>query len=332
LNGTGKWTAVPLATTSAPGLLTQVSGITTDYVGGDNACHPLPTTASGLLPSGSVIDYAGSVAPAGWLLCDGSSYSTTGPYAALFAIIQYAFGGSGGTFNVPDLRGRVSVGAGHSPTLANRVLGATGGEETHFLLATELASHTHGVAHTHTMGNHTHLGVDHLHSMQNHTHLGVNHLHAMDHYHNWGAQGSHAHSISDGGHSHNYTQYPQGGPQATSGVGAWAVPTGTTATTSANLQAASNLSIVAAATPAGNTVYASQTSAGWANTGACDRDLTTGGPSVATTGAADRGLTTGGPSTNTTDGASIANTGATGSGVDHNNMQPFAVVNKIIKT
>lgn len=34
---------IPPASTSGPGLLTQVSGLQTDYVGGDNACHPLAT-------------------------------------------------------------------------------------------------------------------------------------------------------------------------------------------------------------------------------------------------------------------------------------------------
>lgn len=32
---------IPLASTAGPGLLTQVSGLTTDYVGGDNACHDI---------------------------------------------------------------------------------------------------------------------------------------------------------------------------------------------------------------------------------------------------------------------------------------------------
>jgi microcystin-dependent protein len=58
-----------------------------------------------LMPTGSVISYAGSTAPSGWLLCDGALLSTT-TYASLFAIIGYTFGGSGGTFNLPDLRGR----------------------------------------------------------------------------------------------------------------------------------------------------------------------------------------------------------------------------------
>lgn len=44
----------------------------------------------------------GSTAPKGWLLCNGASVSTT-TYAALFAKIAYAFGGSGGSFTLPNI-------------------------------------------------------------------------------------------------------------------------------------------------------------------------------------------------------------------------------------
>jgi hypothetical protein len=58
---------IPLADTTAPGLLAKVSGSVTDYVGGDNACHPLPVvpladdTQDGLLAkvSGVDTDYVG---------------------------------------------------------------------------------------------------------------------------------------------------------------------------------------------------------------------------------------------------------------------------------
>lgn len=132
--------AIPLASTTASGLLNQVSGVPTDYVGGDNACHPLPTN---LVPTGSIIDFAGSTAPTNWQLCDGSSHPTTGTFAALFAVIGYTFGGSGANFNVPDLRSRVSIGAGQGASLSNRVLAATGGEENHVLTVAELAAHNH---------------------------------------------------------------------------------------------------------------------------------------------------------------------------------------------
>lgn len=56
------------------------------------------------VPTGAVFWFAASTAPSGFLLCNGGALSTT-TYAALFAIIGYTYGGSGGTFNLPDLRG-----------------------------------------------------------------------------------------------------------------------------------------------------------------------------------------------------------------------------------
>ena len=66
-----------------------------------------------ILPTGAVTDYAGSTAPAGWLLCDGSAVSRA-TYAALFSKISTTFGVGDGstTFNVPDCRGKAAIGAG----------------------------------------------------------------------------------------------------------------------------------------------------------------------------------------------------------------------------
>jgi microcystin-dependent protein len=256
-----------------------LSGNATDYVGGDNACHDLVSALLGfLVPTGTILEFGGSAAPTGFLMAQGQAVSRT-TYSALFAVFgtTYGVGDGSTTFNLPDKRGRVSIGAGTGSGLTNRVLGVTGGEETHALVTAELASHTHGMAHTHTMGNHTH---------------------GVDHYHNWNAQGSHNHS--DGGHSHTvsgtYIGYTPGGSGAYSASG------------STGIQGTSNngCGLGAAATPAGNTVYASQTNAAWANSG--------------------------GPSTNTTDAASTSTTGAAGSGTGHNNMQPFLVTNFMIKT
>ena len=57
-------------------------------------------------PVGTLLDYAGSAAPSGYLMCDGRSLSTTGTFAALYAVIGYVYGGSGSSFNIPDFRGR----------------------------------------------------------------------------------------------------------------------------------------------------------------------------------------------------------------------------------
>ena len=57
------------------------------------------------VPAGTVIYTASTTTPAGYLLCDGSSYSTL-VYPNLAAAIGYTYGGSVHQFNVPDLRGQ----------------------------------------------------------------------------------------------------------------------------------------------------------------------------------------------------------------------------------
>jgi microcystin-dependent protein len=78
------------------------------------------------------------------LPCDGRSLSTS-DYPVLFGLIAYTFGGTGGSFNLPDLRGRTQIGVGQGPGLSNRALGDDPGEETHTLVGSEVPSHTHTV-------------------------------------------------------------------------------------------------------------------------------------------------------------------------------------------
>ena len=63
-------------------------------------------------PTGGILPFAGETAPNGYLLCDGTAYSRT-EYASLFSVIGVAYGIGDGvnTFNVPDLREAVPVGA-----------------------------------------------------------------------------------------------------------------------------------------------------------------------------------------------------------------------------
>ena len=60
----------------------------------------------GMVPSGTVLYFAGQSAPAGWLKANGATLSRTA-YAALFAAIGTTYGAGDGrsTFNLPDLRG-----------------------------------------------------------------------------------------------------------------------------------------------------------------------------------------------------------------------------------
>lgn len=63
-----------------------------------------------IIPAGMLAPYAGSAAPTGWLLCDGSAVSRV-TYAALFVVISTTYGAGDGstTFNIPNL---LSAGAG----------------------------------------------------------------------------------------------------------------------------------------------------------------------------------------------------------------------------
>jgi microcystin-dependent protein len=108
-------------------------------------------------PVGSLQAYAGASAPTGWLLCDGTSYSTT-VYPELFNVLGYTYGGDPpSNFLVPDLRGRVPMGAGTGTGLTARSLGATVGTETHTLTTAQMPSHTHTQnSHNHTQNPHNH--------------------------------------------------------------------------------------------------------------------------------------------------------------------------------
>lgn len=90
---------------------------------------------------GQVTAFAGSTAPNGWLLCDGSAVSRT-TYAKLFAVIGTTYGTGDGstTFNVPDLRGRFPLGSGTgtAATATAHTLGDRSGQETHTLTINEL--------------------------------------------------------------------------------------------------------------------------------------------------------------------------------------------------
>ena len=72
-----------------------------------------------LLPTGIILAYNSTSAPAGWILCDG-------------------------TKGTPDLRGRFILGTGQGSGLTNRIINNTGGAETHTLTVTEMPTHSHG--------------------------------------------------------------------------------------------------------------------------------------------------------------------------------------------
>lgn len=123
-------------------------------------------SGGGFSPPGSLTAYAGSTAPTGWLVCDGSVVSQT-TYANLFAVVgsTYNTGGEGaGNFRLPNIKGRVIVGRDAADSSFN-TLGETGGAKTHALTINEMPSHNHDVGFgnsgfTDNPGDHSHTATD----------------------------------------------------------------------------------------------------------------------------------------------------------------------------
>lgn len=125
------------------------------------------------VPIGSIMPYAGSEAPDGYLLCDGSEIERA-KYRKLFDIIGSTYNGSiplvgVGTYRLPDLRGRFSLGkdnmdngmqvpisaggfvdagggnADRVPGIAPDILGNNGGTSTTTLETSNLPDHEHSM-------------------------------------------------------------------------------------------------------------------------------------------------------------------------------------------
>jgi len=103
----------------------------------------------GFCPPGVILPYAGSTAPDGWLLCDGSDYDQT-TYSALYNAISTTYNiqinpttntnwpaPSAGKFRVPDYRGSFLRGIG---TASGGDTTTLGGWQTHKTAKNGLAS------------------------------------------------------------------------------------------------------------------------------------------------------------------------------------------------
>ena len=100
--------------------------------------------------TGLIVPWGSASIPSGFLECNGQSVSTS-TYANLFAVIAYTYGGSGASFNVPDLTDRTVVNKSNTKSLAQ-----TGGANTVTTLGnvsllgsattlqtSQIAAHTH---------------------------------------------------------------------------------------------------------------------------------------------------------------------------------------------
>ena len=113
--------------TSITGLLAPVNptdAVNLSYLSAQISA--LTALLSGANPTGTVINYAGSTPPAGYLVCNGSLVSRV-TYADLFTSIGTLYGAGNGTttFAVPDLRGQFIRGLDSGANVdAGRVLGS----------------------------------------------------------------------------------------------------------------------------------------------------------------------------------------------------------------
>ena len=116
--------------------------------------------ASGGGAPGIISQFAGSVAPVGYLLCDGTAVSRT-TYNSLFTTIGTAYGTGDGstTFNLPNLKGRIPVGRDTAQTEFD-ALGEAGGEKAVTLSSSQIPAHSH----PNTLSSNTVASAGHTHS------------------------------------------------------------------------------------------------------------------------------------------------------------------------
>lgn len=132
---------------------TDIVVSTTTTISGNNevTTYEVAVAPTVGIPIGTVVPWAGTgpLAPAGWIFCDGNTYSglVSSPYYNLFLVIGNTYGGGPGAFNVPDLESRIPVGQGaNSGGYDLTALGNTGGSRTQTLTDAQIPPHTHSLS------------------------------------------------------------------------------------------------------------------------------------------------------------------------------------------
>jgi microcystin-dependent protein len=102
---------------------------------------------------GEIRVIAFNFAPAGWMMCDGSTLPIS-EYETLFNLIGTTYGGDGqSTFALPNLQSRVPIHWGTNPSTGTTyVLAEAGGVETVTLNTQQMPAHNHALLATTAVG------------------------------------------------------------------------------------------------------------------------------------------------------------------------------------
>jgi microcystin-dependent protein len=258
-------------------------------------------------PTGAIMMWPMPTAPTGYLVCDGSAQSRS-IYASLFAVIgtTYGVGDGSSTFNLPNLKGQVPVGLDASQTEFNAVA-KSGGAKTVTLTESELAAHNHTQnAHNHLQNAHTHIQDAHTHVQDSHNHTQNSHNHTQN-----------SHNHTQDAHTHNpysrdmYAAFDS--PIVNEAVGAIAGTGFTMAQTAGSI---TGHTVMASTTPTNQATTPTNIAATATNIAATATNQTTAATSQSTT---------------PTNQSTVATNEPAGGGLPHNNLQPFIVLNYIIK-
>lgn len=271
-------------------------------------------------PIGAMKLWPSSIAPEGYLICDGTTYNKV-DYPVLYDNLDSAYIIDADTFRVPDMRGRVAIGAGSFDGTNTFSLSATGGSYNYSLIEANLPAHTHTFsATTGAGGKHSHTASSGSSGTHNHGTITTS------------GAGKHSHTgTTDGGGKHNH-----GG--STGGAGKHSHTTGTQemrcnqAPSYSGLRpyGASSVGDVQNGNEVGNHTHTITEQANHTHTFTTGEQANhTHTVTVGDAGAHTHTITIDDSSTHTH--SVSGTTDSTGSGTAFSLMQPYLVVNYIIK-
>lgn len=138
------WTKLAVSSTVSLTELGYVDGVTSAI---QTQLNTLTSSIASLItvPTGVINQFAGAAAdvPTGWLLCDGSTFSST-TYSTLATLLADKYGTHSGTnYYLPNLKGKIPVGLDATQSEFD-VLGETGGLKEVTLTTAQIPDHTHG--------------------------------------------------------------------------------------------------------------------------------------------------------------------------------------------